>query len=229
MKRLLACLALCASLSASAQGDCELFNIQELASENLELHDSIAALNTELDNCNVFLEGVDLNGTNFDGAYLVYASITESEGTNVSFNNAQLTYAIMPSNQLEGADFSNAHLQGVNFTGSHLQGANFTDANMWLTNMAETNLDGADLSVADIGRVNFTSASLIGANLTGLYLQGSNFFTAHLGGADLAGATIAGANMRCLVNDCPSVLPSGYICEPDPDCSYPYSYRIVPE
>ena len=109
MKHLFAYLAICASLSASTQGDCELFNIQELASENLELHDSIAALNTELDNC--------------------------------------------------------------------------------------------------------------GADLSGAYLKDAN----------LSGAYLSGAAMTCLRYGCPSSLPTGYTCEPDPDCSEPDRYRIVPE
>ncbi len=75
MKHLFACLALCASLSASAQGDCELFNIQELASENLELHDSIAALNTELDNCGADLSGAFLGDANLTDAYLSGANL----------------------------------------------------------------------------------------------------------------------------------------------------------
>ncbi len=50
MKRLLACLVLSASLSASAQDDCELFNIQEIAAENIELQtESRTSARTALD------------------------------------------------------------------------------------------------------------------------------------------------------------------------------------
>ena len=60
MKRLLACLALCASLSASAQDDCELFNIQEIAAElqNTTLDTALVQTNgsiqVQLSNGNAF-------------------------------------------------------------------------------------------------------------------------------------------------------------------------------
>ena len=142
MKRFLACLALCTSLSASAQEDCTTFNLQELAAEILELQDSIAGLNSDLDNC--------------------------------------------------GANLSNAGLNGAD-------------------------LVGADLSRADLSSADFTDANPFGANLSGADLS-----EAFLYGADLTGAT-----MTCLYG-CPSALPSGYTCEPDPDCSEPDRYRIVP-
>jgi hypothetical protein len=152
MNRFFACLALCASLSASAQDGCELFNFQELATENQELatenqelatenqqlSDSIAALNTELDNC-----GANLEGANLDNAFIYQANLT-----------------------------------------------------------------GADLSGA-----NLSSAYMIYANLTG---------------ADLSGADLSGAAMTCL-QGCPSLLPSGYTCEPDPGCWDPTLKRIVSE
>ena len=159
MKRFLACLALCASLSASAQVDCALFNIQSLASENQELQDSIAALNTELDNC-----GADPHGANPILAYL---------------------------------------------SGAYLSGANLAGANLLFANLSGANLEGADLEGADL-----VFADLAGANLSG---------------ANLGGANLGGAMMTCLRGGCPSILPSGYICEPDTDCSIASRFRIVPE
>ena len=105
MNRFFACLALCASLSASAQDGCELFNFQELATENQELatenqqlSDSIAALNNELDN-----SGANLSGANLSGASLVGADLINAN--------------------LSGAFLVNANLEGANLTGADLAGA----------------------------------------------------------------------------------------------------------
>ena len=113
MKRLLACLALCASLSASAQDDCTLFNLQELA-------DSIAALNTALDQCGADLSGADLSHTSLAGADL---------------SNANLTFADLSASMLAGVDFSNANLTYVNFDGSDLQVADLSGADLSYANL----------------------------------------------------------------------------------------------
>ena len=78
MKRLLASLVLCASLSASAQDDCELFNIQEIAAENLELQ------NTTLDTAIVQTDGsvqVQLSNGN---AFQLILGCTDSDYTEYS-------------------------------------------------------------------------------------------------------------------------------------------------
>ena len=47
MNRLLACLALCASLSASAQDGCNLFNIQEVTEHNIQLQGIIDSITVD--------------------------------------------------------------------------------------------------------------------------------------------------------------------------------------
>ena len=64
------------------------------------------------------------------------------------------------------------------------------------------------------------------ADLSGAYLSYANLPYANLDGANLSGANLTDAVMNCLLG-CPNDLPSGYICEADPDCST--RYRIVPE
>lgn len=177
MKRLLACLALCASLSASAQDEnCTLFNLQELA-------DSISALNSALDQC-----GADLSNANLFGANLFGA-------------------------KLGGADLSNANLSNANFSNANLSGANLFGAD----------LSGATLYLADLTGADLTDAFLMTANL-----HLANLFGADLSNAELSNADLLDATMTCL-QGCPSGLPYGYICEPDPDCSEPDRYRIVEE
>ena len=114
MKRLLACLALCASLCASAQDDnCALLNIQGLV-------DSIAALNTALDQCGADLSGADLSHTSLAGADL---------------SNANLTYADLSYSMLGGVDFSNANLTYANLSGSVLQEADLSGADLTYANL----------------------------------------------------------------------------------------------
>lgn len=47
-------------------------------------------------------------------------------------------------------------------------------------------------------------------------------------GAILEGAKLYGAKLTCIIGR-PSLIPSGYICESDPDCSEPNRFRIVQE
>ena len=228
MKHLLACLALCASLSASAQDDCALFNIQSLAtenqslaSENQELQDSIAALNTELDNCGADLSGgadlqgitlvnPDLSGANLSGVYL-----DDSRLTNANLSGANLSGGDLKDSRLPDADLSGANLNNAFLTNANLSGANLSGASLYGANLTNTDLSGANLS----GAFN-TYLDLHGVN------SGANF-----SGANLSGANLSGAILICL-EGCPAALPSGYICEPDPDCAEPNvpdPYRIVAE
>ena len=96
---------------------------------------------------------------------------------------------------------------------NELSGANLAGLNLFDADLFGANLSGADLSGADL-----RYANLFGANLSG----------ADLSGADLRYASLTGATKTCLQN-CPSFFLSGYICEPDPDCPWSDTYRIVPE
>ena len=130
MKHLFAYLAICASLSASTQGDCELFNIQELASENLELHDSIAALNTELDNCGADLSGAYLKDANLSGAYLSGANLSGADLGNADLSGANLSGANLSGAYLSGAHLSNANLFDADLSGVFLHSAYVSGATM---------------------------------------------------------------------------------------------------
>ena len=77
----------------------------------------------------------------------------------------------------------------------------------------DANLSGADFSDADLSYADLRYADLRYAVLSG---------------ADLSAVNLSGAQMTCLQFGCPSSLPPGYICEPDPGCGEPDRYRIVP-
>ena len=64
--RRIAFLFLLFPFALSAQEDCELFNLQELAAENLALHDSIAQLQAENDAMSCYA-GVEMDGYRYKG------------------------------------------------------------------------------------------------------------------------------------------------------------------
>ena len=180
MKRLLACLALCASLSASAQDDnCTILGVQELLVQVLEMNAQIQGQGRVLD---LFVEMADWGNIDLVGR------------------------------DLRGARLRNANFQDINFSDAILIGVDFSNSNI---------------------RADFYDADMTDAILTNCYVGNGNL-RANLTGADLAGvdlsiADLHNATLVCLRNGCPSAVPAGYVCEPDPDCSEPDRYRIVPE
>ncbi len=199
MKRFLACLALCASLSASAQDDnCTVLGIQDLTQMVFELQAQLNAQNATIDSLQ--------NAAMTRDAVRAIVRGEAAVGGSVGF--IDLTFA-----NLSGADLAGADLSGADFSGANLSGAY----------LAGTGLPGADFSGANLSGADLTFANLSGANLSGADLSNAELY-----GADLFGANLFGAIMSCLIN-CPVSLPSGYICVPDPDCGGSSRYRIVEE
>ena len=192
MKHLLVCLAFCASLSASAQGDnCTVLGIQDLTQMVIELKAEIDSLkSTGMTRDSVAdiavgvawrgeLAGANLSSADLTDAYLPYADLTDANLTDADLSNANLRYA-----SLSFANLSNADLYSADLTGADLIGADLT---------------GADLRYAKPNTANLTDANLTNANL----------FGANLFGASLFGADLTGASLTCLFGGCPSALPSG--------------------
>ena len=213
MKRLLACLALCASLSASAQDDnCTVLGIQELTQMVMSFQHQLDSMkNVAMTRDSVVqiswlaqLSGVNLSGLNLGGAELWRADLSNALLIGTDFNWAYLM----------DADLSNSNLTSANFYFAGLTGANLTNANLTSASLINAGLDGANLVDANLSDANLSDANLSGADLSG---------------ADLSGATLNGATMTCLRWGCPSSLPIGYVCEPDSDCSFSNRYRVVPE
>ena len=159
-------------------------------------------------------------------------------------SNGTYQYAFLGSVDLSGAclvgiDLSASNLTWTNLSDANLSGANLCAVNLNSAILANADLSGANLFGSSIPDANLSGANLSGATLTNVYLSGANLSGANLSGADLSGANglfdaiftganLIGAMMTCLY-DCPYSLPSGYTCEPDPDCWAPGHYRIVPE
>jgi len=180
MKRLLACLALCASLFASAQDDnCTVLGVQELSIAYMQL------------------------GSSMDSAVyrILSKDFSEMDFENFEFRFPEAGYSSFQNANLNGADLNEAFLQHADFSGASCIEADFSNCNS------------------------------VGANFSNANLTNANFYGARLTGVHFDGAILTGATMTCLEthfgNGCPSILPAGYVCEPDPNCNN--RYRIVPE
>ena len=164
MKRFLACLALCASLTASAQDDnCTVLGIQELTQ-------MVLALQTELDSVK---DASITRDTILDIAVGV-AWRGELVGANLSGVN--LIYGELPNVDLSGANLSGANLNSANLEGANLNSANLTNALLEGTDLRSTSLIGANLSGAS-----FSGAKMAGANLSGANLSGATMTCIQLG------------------------------------------------
>ena len=206
MNRFLACLALCASLSASAQDDnCTVLGIQDLTQMVLQLqaqHEIQDAAMLELQ---------------ADYDLLQSAAMTRDSVFDIAVGVAWRRL-------LAGADLSDAGLSNVD-----LLGANLSDADLNNAYLNGTNLTGAILAGADLTGANLHNANLYGSNLISANLSGADLSSATLTWANLTGADLTGATTTCLQGGCPPLLPSGYTCEPDPDCWAAGRIRIVPQ
>lgn len=210
MKRLLACLAIFTSLSASAQDtNCTVLGIQDLTQMVFEFQGQLNAQDATINS--------------LQNAAMTPNSVRAIARGEVAIGGS-LGIVDLSGANLFGANLFDADLIMANLSGAYLSGADLSDADLVNANLSGANLSGADLTDADLVFANLSGADLTGgANLSGAYLTAAN-----LSDADLSGADLTGANMTCLQAGCPIGLPSGYICEPDPDCSEPDRYRIVP-
>ena len=219
MKRLLTCLAFCASLSASAQGDnCTVLGIQDLTQMVFELKaeiDSLKSAGMTRDSVVDIAVGVAWRGE-LAGADLLGANLSDADLAGADLSGADLTSANLGSANLAGADLLSANLAGAYLLNADLAGAYLGSANLGSAFLGGANLAGANLNAADLSGANLGSANLAGADL----------YRANLGSANLAGADLSGAHLTCLIG-CPFALPSGYTCEPDPYCFEPDRFLIV--
>ena len=155
MKRLLTCLAFCASLSlsASAQGDnCTVLGIQDLTQMVFELKaeiDSLKSAGMTRDSVVDIAVGVAWRGE-LAGANLLGANLSDADLAGADLSGADLTSANLGSANLAGADLSSANLGSANLAGADLLSANLAGADLYRANLGSANLAGADLSGAHL-------------------------------------------------------------------------------
>ena len=202
MNRFFAFLALCASLSALAQGDnCTVLGIQDLTMTVLQLQAQVESQEAAISQLQTQLENQNASMTRDSVADIAIGAAWRGELSHANLSGAYLGGKILTHYDLSNADLSGADLSNVN---AHY-----------------TNFSGANLS-----NTNWQHAKLGGANFSDALLTGGYWMAANLSGADLSNAIIDG-NLTCLIGGCPVALPSGYVCQPDPNCAT--RIRIVPQ
>ena len=148
----------------------------------------------------VQLYDASLSGSNFSGANLRGAALVDATANEINLNHCDLSSASCIS--LHAMD---ASAISTNFSNADLYQAQFSNANC-----ANSNFQGANLR-----STNFTAANMSFCDFTD-----QDFTLTYLEGAHMESAILTGAVMNCLSVGCPSSLPDGYYCEPDPDCIY---------
>ncbi len=159
------------------------------------------------------LDGVKLEGINFDEYDLSKISLRNSRITKCSFKYADLILVNLQHSDLQHNDFSNAKLIAANLSHCDLSNSVLFLANMLTANtrnarlenidfrghdisgliLRDISLAGSNLEGQQLARVDFTNTDLHGANLQGADLTGTLFTNANLTKADLRGASLSGA------------------------------------
>ena len=179
------------------------------------------------------LAGADLSDADLSDADLSGANLSGADLSSANLWGADLSGANLTGANLDDANLFDANLSAADLTAAYLDDANLVAAVLSDADLSGANLSGANLVAAVLSDANLTGANLSGAdlssaNLTGTNLSGATLFQLDLSEVDLSGAILSGASMTLLFG-CPSLLPTGYTCEPDPDWGEPGLYRIVPE
>ena len=197
MKRFLACLALCASLSASAQDDnCTVLGIQDLSQM-------------------VFDHGAQLDSISSSSLLTQIDSLTNLT------RGLDLRFETFPS-----GDFSNRVIPKSDFYGAYVSGSDFRFSVLTLSTFDGANLQAAQFRSADLRGARFIESYCSDADFTNADLSQADFRGAIVNDVDFSGAILTGAVFSCL-NGCPSSLPAGYVCEPDPQCPYDLSRKRI--
>ena len=116
----------------------------------------------QLSESGLWLDGVDLSGTNLDDLRVPYARWRKVNLSNSSLRRVLLADADLQHSDLSGADLSQANLQHADLHGATLQHARLSHTDLRAANLRDADLRGADLSGADLN-----GADLTGARLTG--------------------------------------------------------------
>ena len=153
-----------------------------------------------------------LYGANLNGACLIEIRLIGADLSDADLIGTNLFDADLRGANLSGADLSGANLSNADLSNADLAGATLIGADLESTDLESTDLSGAYFTGAYLSWANLSNANLVGANL-----EQANLSWAYLEGADLTGAQLSGATMTCL-QACPLSLPTGYSCEPHPEC-----------
>jgi len=146
------------------------------------------------------LDGIELDGVNFDEYDLSKVSLRNARVTHCSFKYADLILANLQYSELQHNDFSSAKLIAANLGNCDLSGSVLFLANMLTANTRNARLENIDFRGHDISGLMLRDVSLAGSNLEGqqlsrVDLSNSNLSGVNLQGADLANTLFTGANL----------------------------------
>ena len=162
------------------------------------------------------LDGITLDGANFDEYDFSKISLRNARITRCSFKYADLISANLQYSDLQNNDFSNAKLIATNLGNCNLSGSILFLAKMLTANTRNARLDnidfrghdisglmlrdvslaGCNLEKQQLARVDLSNSNLEGANLQEADLSNTLFTGANLLNADLRGATLTGAMFK---------------------------------
>jgi hypothetical protein len=118
----------------------------------------------------------------------------------IDLSNADLSFIVLESADLIGANFSRATIIKGNISKSAFAQANFSNAIILMSNMPRSIFFQANFSEAFLNETNFSGSNFVNANLSGTFLLGSNFSGADLANADLSYANLSQSNLLNIKN-----------------------------
>ena len=191
MKRLFACLALCASLSASAQDDnCTVLGIQDLTQMFFEFQGQLNAQDATIDS---------LQNAAMTRDSVFQGQLNAQDATIDSLQNAAMT-----------RDSVRAIARGEAAIGGSAGNADLSGANLYFANLSGADLTGADLTGADLSYAYLLVANLYGANLFGAYLSTANLSFAALTCLEGCSPNLPGGYICEPDTDCPEFVGTRY-------------------
>jgi uncharacterized protein YjbI with pentapeptide repeats len=130
-----------------------------------------------------------LEGSEFLGADLGEADLSECVGQRASFGHADLSEARLFQADLREATFGGAKLQNADLRIAQLRKANIQNADLTFADFTRADLSGSDLSESDVFQATFVYADLTGSRLKRIKrFERANWIGADIRDMDLHGA-----------------------------------------
>jgi HEAT repeat protein/uncharacterized protein YjbI with pentapeptide repeats len=147
-----------------------------------------------------------------DGTYLANSDLRDAWLREASFQQANLTGALLTQAILEGSNFSGAVLKEAELVGANLKNVNFSGANLFRAALDGANLEGANFKYAQLPKVTMRGGSSGGADfeeadLTDAEFEGVDFSSIDSKSVNLQEASsLQGAVFKNVKG-----LPQGYV------------------
>lgn len=153
-------------------------------------------------NVDINLDGVELEGMNFNGYDFSKVSFCNARVAHCSFQYADLIFANLQGSFFQHNDFSYAKLIAANLSRCDLSGSILFLAKILTANTRNARLENIDFRGHDISSLILRDVSLAGSNLEAQQLARVDFSNSNLAGvnlcnADLSNAIFTGANLSC--------------------------------